>query len=360
MILTRKIQVQIDHPDKAFVSECYTTLLQWQYTCFKAANYIFTHYYLQEQIKEIVYLNDGIKVKLADSRKDPNGILTSSKMNTVYQVLSKNFKGSIPMSIINCLNMNLTKNFNNERVDYINGTRPLRNYKRNLPIPFRAGDIHRFHQPADEPFFRFHLFHLPMRTYLGSDITDKRPLLEQLARKEIRLHTSSLIIDGQKLFWMASFGMPKEEHTLDTSITARAELSIECPITVIINNTRYRIGSKEEFLYRRLALQAAQQRVQKAGPYNRAGHGRKRKLKAAHNYADAEKQYVSNRLHVYSRRLIDHCVKHRAGTLLLANQHANEAAAKEDPFLLRNWSYYQLKEKIKYKADRVGITLIEE
>jgi len=360
MILTRKIQVQIDHPDKAVVSQCWTTLLQWQYTCFKAANYIFTHYYVQEQIKEMVYLHEGIKVKLADSRKDADGILTSSKMNTVYQVLSKNFKGSIPMSILNCLNMTMTKNFNHERLDYINGTRPLRTYKRQLPIPFRAGDIHKFHQPAGEPFFRFNLFHLPMRTYLGSDRMDKRPLLERLARKEIQLHTSSLIIDGQKLYWMASFETPKEQHALDAAITARAELSIECPITVTIGSTRYRIGSKEEFLYRRLALQAAQQRVQNAGQYNRGGHGRKRKLKAAQQYAEAEKQYVANRLHVYSRRLVDHCVKHHAGTLVLVQQQEKEAVAKEDPFLLRNWSYYQLKEKIKYKAEMAGIMLVEE
>jgi transposase len=73
-----------------------------------------------------------------------------------------------------------------------------------------------------------------------------------------------------------------------------------------------------------------------------------------------EKKYITNKLHLYSRRLIDICVKHKAGTLLLINQQEKEAVAKEDEFLLRNWSYYGLKEKIAYKAQKVGITLIVE
>jgi hypothetical protein len=34
--------------------------------------------------------------------------------------------------------------------------------------------------------------------------------------------------------------------------------------------------------------------------------------------------------------------------------------AKEDAFLLRNWSYFNLKDKITYKAARVGINVIIE
>ncbi|WP_200869793.1 hypothetical protein [Pedobacter sp. V48] len=58
--------------------------------------------------------------------------------------------------------------------------------------------------------------------------------------------------------------------------------------------------------------------------------------------------------------LIDLCVKHEAATLILVNQELKEEIAKDDQFLLRNWSYYSLKEKIAYKADRAGIQLVVE
>lgn len=58
--------------------------------------------------------------------------------------------------------------------------------------------------------------------------------------------------------------------------------------------------------------------------------------------------------------LIDFCVKNHAATLLLVNQLEKEEIAKDDQFLLKNWSYYSLKEKITYKAAKAGIQLILE
>jgi len=46
--------------------------------------------------------------------------------------------------------------------------------------------------------------------------------------------------------------------------------------------------------------------------------------------------------------------------LLLVNQTNKEEFAKGDEFLLRNWSYYGLIEKIKYKAKLAGIHVIIE
>lgn len=41
-------------------------------------------------------------------------------------------------------------------------------------------------------------------------------------------------------------------------------------------------------------------------------------------------------------------------------ERSKEEVAKEDEFLLRNWRYYRLIEKIKYKADIAGINVIIE
>ena len=81
-------------------------------------------------------------------------------------------------------------------------------------------------------------------------------------------------------------------------------------------------------------------------------------MKSVTKFRDAESNFIKHRIHVYSRRLIDFCVKHQAGTLILLNQEQTIELAKEDPFLLRNWSYYDLISKIKYKARKAGIELI--
>ena len=58
--------------------------------------------------------------------------------------------------------------------------------------------------------------------------------------------------------------------------------------------------------------------------------------------------------------LVDLCMKMNIGTLVLERQEEKEEQAKEDEFILRNWSYHGLKEKIRYKAEKAGINIISE
>jgi hypothetical protein len=360
IVLTRRIQLFINLDDKELISNAYKTLYQWQYACFRGANYIFTHLFLQEQIKDLFYLNDETRVKLANINKDEDGILTTSKMNTTYQVLSKNFKGEIPTGILSSLNMTLFANFNHEKSAYMKGERSLRNYKRDIPIPFGSTDIKKWQLTENERNFTFNLFGIPFRTYLGKDFTDKKVLLNKMMAGMIKLCASSIQLKDNKIYLLAAFRMEKEKHSLDETVVAEAALSIDFPVTVTVGKSHYNIGNKEEFLYRRLAIQSARRRLQKAAAYNSGGRGRKKKMQALDRFTEAEKNYVNSRMHLYSRRLIDICIKHGAATLILTGQQDKEERAKEDEFLLRNWSYHALKEKISYKAERAGIAIIVE
>jgi transposase len=63
---------------------------------------------------------------------------------------------------------------------------------------------------------------------------------------------------------------------------------------------------------------------------------------------------------VYSKKLIDFCIKHQVGTLILVGQQDKIGIAKAEKFVLRNWSYYDLIIKIRYKAEKAGIELLVE
>ena len=80
--------------------------------------------------------------------------------------------------------------------------------------------------------------------------------------------------------------------------------------------------------------------------------------KALYNRENIESRYVNHRLHLYSKQLIDFCIEQQAATLILKNQEDKIGIAKEQKFVLRNWSYYELQAKIKYKAEKAGIELI--
>ncbi len=359
IILTRKIQVHIDCDDAEKRKAYYQQLWDWQYMAFQAANLIFTNLYVQDRVKDLIYFTDEVKVKIADKKKDEDGILNTSRMNTTYRVLSSNFLGKMPSNIFSNLNSTLNSLYSSERSAYWKGEKSLRNYKRNIPIPFSASNIKLMGDEKGRDY-TFDLFKIPFKTYLGKDRSDKKVLLQRTLMGTLKLCNSSLKVDKGKIFLLAAFEMEQEEHQLKDSVIAEASLSIEHPLVVQVGKENFQIGNKEEFLHRRLAIQAARHRLQRGSTYNKGGKGRKRKLKSLDDYSEKEKRYVDNRLHLYSRRLIDLCIKNQAGTLLLVNQTQKEEMAKEEEFLLRNWSYYGLKDKIAYKANKAGINVIVE
>lgn len=358
MKLTRKIQINIDLPTVEQRKEVRNKLYQWQDRCYRAANLIMTHLFMQVMIKDFFYLSEGIKYKLVDEEKDIDGILQGSHSNSTYRMLSKRFKGEIPCNILNYLNHELISKFKKNYMDYVNGDRSLDNYKPNRGFLFGTEGFKQLYYNKERKMFCFRLFQIPFKAYLGRDFTDKHALLQQVIDGEVKLCTSRMKLEKGKIFWLPVFEVPIGEDCLKPEIVAEASLSLEHPISVRIGKNSLQIGNKEEFLHRRLAIQAAHSRTKAAVTYCRGGNGKERKLKALERFKKMEQNYIANRLHEYSKRLIDFCVKHQAATLVLLDMQENTEIAKEEQFVLRNWSYYQLMTKIKYKAEKAGIELI--
>lgn len=363
--ITRRIQLLFNTNNKAEIKEYYNTLWRWQRIVFKAANMVATHHFCQENIKDIMYLTEEMKVKLGDAKKDELGILTTSKQNSTYQVLSKHFKGTIPTSILTALNSTIVQTFNKEKKEYFTGKRSLRSYRSDIPIPFQAASIINMRKHLDKYMgkeyanFAFTLHNIPFRTMFGRDLSRNKETWQRMLKGEYHLADSSIQLDGNKVFLLAVFRFEKENYKLDPEIIAECTLDVEIPIIVKIGNKEYQIGNKEEFLNRRVALQGSVRRLQKAITFNADRTNRRsKKLQALDKVKDQEGSYVKYKIHQYTRKLVDIALKNHAGVILLKNQTKKENEAKLDEvYLLRNWSYFDAKEKIRYKGAKVGIEL---
>ena len=360
LFTTRKIRLLIDSDDIDQKNKIIDTLYQWRYICFKAANQIYTHHYVQQQLREMLYLTEGVRARLSDIKKDAYGMLSTSRMNTSYQVLAQNYKGSIPMHIMSALNGNLVASFNKMSKALASGESSLPSFRKEIPIPFKGTDVKKFRSSREGAVFHFTLFDMPFKTYLGRAGDDKRELLRRLEASQVKLCTSSLALDNGKIFMLAVFQIERQEQPLDQDIIAEASLSLDYPIIVSVGNKRYTIGSKDEYLYKRLAIQAAIRRKRKAMAFMNQHSREQLRQSTIENLMQSEKRYVAHKQHVYSKRLIEICLKNKAATLLLVDQTEKEQQAKEDPFLFRNWGYYGLKQKIERKAERVGIAVLVE
>lgn len=354
-VITRKIEIYVNEPDKELRSAHYDKLFKWLQICRKAANLLATHYFTQDNIKDFFYLKEDLKLKLADIGKDETGMLKTSWGNTGYQLLSSLFKGEIPMEIMSNLNQDIHKNYKAERLKYFKGERSLRNYKRNIQVPFKTD---RIILQKEERNYSFNLFNIPFKTTFGVDKSGNEVIVDRIAAGEYKWNMSKLQYDDRKKKWfmLMCLNIPNREAEVINGKQLFAHLHIETPILAGVDDRYlYKIGSKEEFLHNRIQIQAALSRLQKACRYNIPGKGRASKMQAIERFKKKESNYIATKLHQYSNTLVNLAAKYKCAEIVLVDQQQKEDIAKEDMFLLRNWGYKGLIDKITYKANRLGI-----
>jgi len=369
--ITRKIKISIADNHK----ECYKKLYDWNEMVFRASNTAASHMYFQNNMKEFFYLTDSAKILFADinkeSEKDGEKVLTTSKQNSTYQVLSSKYKGKMPADIFSNLNAQLSATFAKESKEYFSGKRSLRTYKRDMPIPFSSKSIKNITLTEDKKNYSFELFGINFKTYFGRDRSGNKTIFERSLTEEYKLCNSSIQLDGKDIFLLAVFQFESEKFNLDKERVMDATLSAKFPILLSTGTKVFHVGDKGEYLHRRFAIQGALRRQQIAARYNLNGKGRKKKMANIDRFTDKEYNYINTRQHQYSHKMIDLCLQNKCGTLLLKftpeppmPKELNRAETKEwreeNELLLRNWGYHGLKEKIAYKCKKVGIELILE
>lgn len=378
MIITRKIEVFICESDKDLRKSYYEKLYDIRNIANAAANAATAHMFHLDNT--IPYLDEDSKkaVQYLGTKGKP-----ASRQNVAYCVMSNLFKDKMPgiMNMLSNLSQMVTKNYNEDRKK---GTwkNSLRSYKGNLPIPYqrksfknlRFADYTDGNGEARNGCF-FTIADIPFQMRFGRDRSNNRVIVERVVNNEYKMCTSSLVIDGKKVFLLLCVDMPQQEHKQIEGKRLFAFLGVMNPIVCAVavkakqeydsGMKTFGIGTKEEFNYRRREIQEAVRRCQIENRYNRGGKGRKKKTKAIERWHNKENNYVDTKLHTYSRMLVDLAIKHSCSEIVLMNQTHREDKAKEEnqegePFVLRNWTYYGLKEKIAYKCKMNNIKLTEE
>lgn len=363
--ITRKIQLNIISED---VKAEYKKLYDWNEMCFRAANTAVSHMYFQKNMGEFFYLTEDAKLKFADVNKDEEGLLNTSKQNTTYQVLSGRYKGKMPADIFSNLNAQLVGVFNKEGKEYFSGKRSLRTYRRDMPMPFSSKGLRNITKCQDGKNYQFDLLGIKFKTWFGRDLSGNQSIFERSMTGEYKLCNSSIQLDGKKIFMLAVFQFEQLKFELDADKKMDAELSAQYPIVCMIGKRTIPIGDRDEYLHRRLAIQGSLRRHQVAARYNKNGKGREAKMSMTDRFHKAETHYINTRQHQYTHKLIQLCLQNKCSVLNLKytpelpvpetmSRDELRQWRKENELLLRNWGYHGLTEKLKYKCNKVGISL---
>jgi len=402
IVITRKLEIFIREKDEDLRRQYLQKLSDNRHAAYMTANLASSSAFaLDKMMKE---LNE-------ESRKTIKCIgmkgMDVKPENIPYNIASRKFGKTADMGMLSTLVNNVTKSYNNDKKEGGTWKRSIRSYKYNIPMPFK---VKRFTNFRFEDYINcedkkvegcfFTLLGIPFQIRFGKDHSGNRNLLKHMIDQKkfdekngkegrptgYRMCQSSIAFElkydskskkkKQKMFLYLSLSIPKIKKEIDPKKVLYCYLSFAHPI-VCFNEKRatvdeilslspeewYYIGDGQQFAHRRIQIQEGLRRCRKACCYNKGGHGRKRKMQAVERYKEMENNYVDYMLHEYSKKLIDHAVKKGFGTIYLVDQKRREDETKKDNekgdhLILRNWSYYQLKQKIKYKAQRVGITVL--
>ena len=378
MVITRKIEVFICEDDKDQRRAYYEKLYAIREIAQQAANRSTSMLYAIDNL--IPCLDDESRklIQYIGAKGTP-----ASRQNAAYTIMSYLYKDKMPgiMDMLSNLAQYVTKNYTEDRKKGMY-KRALRSYKDSLPLSYQKKSFKNFSfseyvnkEGEERTGCFFTLAGIPFQLKFGRDRSGNRLIVERVLNGEYKMCTSSIQIDGKKVFLLLCVDVPPKETKVNPDKELYAFLGVFNPIVCTCEINAYKeydsgmkfweIGTKEEFNYRRRQIQDAVRRCQINNRYSVGGKGRKRKCQAIDKWHEKELNYIDTKLHTYSKMLVDLAIKHGCGWIHLMNQKPREDKAKEDnqngePFVLRNWSYYGLKEKIAYKCKMAGIKLTQD
>lgn len=336
MALTRKLEIVLTERDSETRRGLFKTILQWRAEGIRMAN----------ELLSCLYANDRLR---------PSG--NSER----YCVIHPEYAGetvSLPGCVLECLFRQVVLKYESQKENLMCGKSSLLSFRKNMPLPFVCDSVGIELDSMTGRYFvilsgiRFHII-------LGRDRSKNKVILDKCIQGEASICEASLVIDDsrKKTYLLLGYNCTSAREELDHNRFVLAMLGAEVPIIAKFmgNGREFEIGSKEEFQHRRVQIREALKRAQSAAQFNGGGRGRSRKLLLISRFRSKEREYVRNKLHLYSRILIDYALKYRCRYIILDKENREDAISGKSHLLLNSWNYYDLQKYISYKASLYGI-----
>lgn len=204
--------------------------------------------------------------------------------------------------------------------------------------------------------------HINFGICVGRNVRQKE-ILDKIISGEYKLGDSKLQRAkksgyGYEYYYLMSYTKSVSSKTeLDINNVLGVDVGITIPAYCAVNYCDYkRKGMGDNTIIRQnLAQEQINRKMQKRITYNlRDGHGRKHKLDGY----NGQNNKIANRNKTYNfnlaKEVIDSAIKWNCGTIHLEKLTGFSASKVENRFL-KNWTYYDLQQKIENKAKENGI-----
>lgn len=355
--MNKVVRIQISKPLDLDWKEFSKLLYDLRYETWKCYNRAIQLCWEYDRFASSYKQNNGVSPKDKD-------ILGYTLDGYCYNILSKEFTKlstyNISISIRSAI-----KRWKTDLKDVHNGNKSIASYKRNLPLDLHNKAINL--SQTDEGYilslalisniYKKELDHTTVQYKAVLKVRDNSQIqiLNRILSGEYKIAASKLVERKGKWFVNLVYAFDNKILSLDPNNILGVDMGIIFPVYMAFNNSlnRYKIegGEIEQF---RKQVEKRRNQLLHQGKYcgnGRKGHGiltRTKPIEFAQHKIANFRDTVNHR---YSKYIIDMAIKHGCGTI----QVEDLTGISTNNTFLKNWPYYDLQEKIRYKAEEVGI-----
>ena len=343
--ILRDLQREIREIKNKAVTDC------WEWKCF-CADY-------KKQNGEYPQPIDFLKSAKGEPVKTVSSFIYGKHINDGYKVCARAYGEAIRSA---------ENKFNDEFVEVLKGNKSMVSFKGNQPIPVTKQSM-KLHYNEDEKNFYITIslfsgkgakeLNLPTSLDFKIYIKDKstRTIVERCFDEVYGMAGSTLFYDEKKKMFRLnlSFDNKGSIEWEDTGKILGVKMSLENPVTAIVTGkTKPFIvegGELERVRYNteKRRISVSKQRVVCAD--GSIGHGYNTRMKPVNAIGNKIARYRDTYNHNISRGVVDYAKKMGCSSIQLEDL---TGIAESDTYL-KKWSYYDLQQKIKYKAAEKGI-----
>jgi putative transposase len=313
----------------------------------------------KERFGEYLKMSD-----LPNKYKSNAGDIQNQMRQTFYRLPSGTFDTVIKKA---------NEKWSQHKSKILKGEESIVNFKKDFPIQIRDRQI-KVHKSGSDYYITLGLLSKEYAKELGRkpgetqftfliSVRDKtqQVILDRLMNGQYKVGGSELFsIKKGKTKWMLnlSYTFESQEKQLDKDKIMGIDLGIVNALYIAFNDSleRFRIEGGEIDAFRK-RVEARRKSMLRQGKYcgeGRIGHGRQTRIKPIEKLSEKVENFRKSCNHKYSRTVVDLAVKHGCGTI----QMEDLTGISKDEKFLKNWSYYDLQQKIEYKAQEAGIQVV--
>lgn len=368
---TKAIKVTLQYCNDNILKEkdFFKELRDLQYNTYRACNQAISYLYQND-------MQNLLQKELDIPKVEDKQIYGKSFGSWIENRLNDYMIGALSSNVAQTRQFIAARYNNDKKLGLLKGNVSLTRFKRNIPLIIH----NKGYKVIDTPKglgLEIGFFNVPKQNELGIKRVKfllpnlggtEKVTLKRLLDGSYKLGSGQIKYNERKKKWQIAIAYTFEQDSKEVNedLVMGIDLGISKVATMSIYNTsteEYQLMSFKERSIDGAELIAYRQKLEsrrkttaiasKWSSDNNTGKGYKTRMELSNSIGDKYKRFRDTYNHKVSRYIVDLAVKHEIA--LIQMEDLSGFSDQQAESLLRNWSYYDLQQKVQYKAEEKNI-----